>query len=1073
MKKITFLFLAMVAFCWQSNAQIFIEENLDSGLPTGWNQVSYFTNTTANYLCEGSGNFADNMYGSASNNGVFTSPNYAGISNATDTNVTFEWLSRPYQTNAIDYIIHVEYSTDDGTNWNSVSSFAVTTEEACTTYSETIPAASLPTSSDFKFRIRGDWQSGDSYFYLDNIYITQVISCPQPSALTATSISSSSAVLGWTENGSASLWNVEVVTAGTAATGTATDSGVANGFSKTGLMAATDYEFYVQADCSGDISAWAGPFAFTTICTSITPEYNADMSLNVPNCWDEADSGDATSGPADLGSGTWYASNHNGTPSNSINLWQSFRSDWIISPVFDLSAAAPSELKVYVALTNGYSSGTGEQMGSDDEVKLLMTTDNGTTWTTMQTWAQGSEPSEAGIEVTYDLTAVTGNVQFAFLGSEGTVDDSEDVYFHVSKFQVRETPSCVEPSALMATNITATTANLGWTLGGSEALWDIEWGVTGFTQGTGTTVTGATVNPHPLSGLTSETSYDFYVRADCGSGTSAWAGPFSFTTPCATLVPDQLEDFTTGFVPTACWNEATSGTPATGPSGLGGGNWSTDGFGNNGTTGAVRINLYSANVEDWILTPSYDLSTGGPHQMEFDFGVFGYNSTAAATLGSDDQIQVLISTDNGTTWVNLATYDNTYVTDAAGNHEVFDLTAYSGTVQFGIWATDGSTNDAEDNDIFIDNFQVRAIPSCGDVSNIMTSNITATSADLSWTASASAETAWEYVVQTAGTGTPAAAGTASATPSASASALTAETDYEVYVRANCGGSFGSWIGPVNFTTPCAAESAAYTADMSANVPDACWNEAGSGEVAAGPSGLGASSWKAGRAFTDADGNVVNSNVMNLYQGNSAREWLISPVFDLDAIGASGLLVKVAVTDYSGSGTSAATATDTMGSDDEVQLVMTTDNGTTWTNVTTWNVGNQPDVTGTDYILDLSGMTGSVQFAFFASDGTVDDLEDYDFHVGTFEVSNAVLSTVSFDNEAAFTYHPNPVKNTLTLNAQNTIDNVTMYNMLGQVVLNAKPNNVDSELDMSNLKSGAYFVKVTIANNTKTIKVIKQ
>jgi hypothetical protein len=77
------------------------------------------------------------------------------------------------------------------------------------------------------------------------------------------------------------------------------------------------------------------------------------------------------------------------------------------------------------------------------------------------------------------------------------------------------------------------------------------------------------------------------------------------------------------------------------------------------------------------------------------------------------------------------------------------------------------------------------------------------------------------------------------------------------------------------------------------------------------------------------------------------------------------------------------------------------------------------------------------------------------------------------DKAAFTYFPNPVKNTLTLNAQNTIENVTMYNMLGQVVLKVTPNAISSDLDMSNLQTGTYFVQVMIANVTKTIRVIKQ
>ncbi|WP_179335548.1 T9SS-dependent choice-of-anchor J family protein [Winogradskyella costae] len=88
-------------------------------------------------------------------------------------------------------------------------------------------------------------------------------------------------------------------------------------------------------------------------------------------------------------------------------------------------------------------------------------------------------------------------------------------------------------------------------------------------------------------------------------------------------------------------------------------------------------------------------------------------------------------------------------------------------------------------------------------------------------------------------------------------------------------------------------------------------------------------------------------------------------------------------------------------------------------------------------------------------------------------TNQVLSTINYESEAAFTYYPNPVKNTLTLNAQNTIEQVAMYNMLGQEVLRTNPNAVDSDLDMSNMAIGAYFVKVTIANVTETIRVIKQ
>ena len=91
-------------------------------------------------------------------------------------------------------------------------------------------------------------------------------------------------------------------------------------------------------------------------------------------------------------------------------------------------------------------------------------------------------------------------------------------------------PVCTDPSALSVANITNTSANLGWTENGTATTWNIEYGATGFTQGSGTAINGTTTNPHALSGLTPNTNYEFYVQADCGSIESTWSGPFTFTT---------------------------------------------------------------------------------------------------------------------------------------------------------------------------------------------------------------------------------------------------------------------------------------------------------------------------------------------------------------------------------------------------------------------------------------------------------------------------------------------------------------------------------------------------------------
>ncbi|OUR95095.1 hypothetical protein A9Q87_00705 [Flavobacteriales bacterium 34_180_T64] len=93
--------------------------------------------------------------------------------------------------------------------------------------------------------------------------------------------------------------------------------------------------------------------------------------------------------------------------------------------------------------------------------------------------------------------------------------------------------------------------------------------------------------------------------------------------------------------------------------------------------------------------------------------------------------------------------------------------------------------------------------------------------------------------------------------------------------------------------------------------------------------------------------------------------------------------------------------------------------------------------------------------------------------GTFEVSaySGTLSAGDFE-ATSFKYYPNPVSNVLTLNAQSNIDMVVVNNMLGQEVLRATPNSLESEIDFTSLNAGAYFVNVSINGTSKVIRIIK-
>ena len=119
-------------------------------------------------------------------------------------------------------------------------------------------------------------------------------------------------------------------------------------------------------------------------------------------------------------------------------------------------------------------------------------------------------------------------------------------------------------------------------------------------------------------------------------------------------------------------------------------------------------------------------------------------------------------------------------------------------------------------------------------------------------------------------------------------------------------------------------------------------------------------------------------------------------------------------------------------------------------------------------LTLTGLTpGSTIFARVWEFGG-DNTEPF-----AISAYNGTLSTSTFEDASEFTYFPNPVRNELTLKSQNNIENISVFNMLGQEVIRTAPNALETVLDTNALTQGAYFVQVTVNNVTKTVRIIKQ
>ncbi|WP_310990956.1 GEVED domain-containing protein [Aequorivita marina] len=74
--------------------------------------------------------------------------------------------------------------------------------------------------------------------------------------------------------------------------------------------------------------------------------------------------------------------------------------------------------------------------------------------------------------------------------------------------------------------------------------------------------------------------------------------------------------------------------------------------------------------------------------------------------------------------------------------------------------------------------------------------------------------------------------------------------------------------------------------------------------------------------------------------------------------------------------------------------------------------------------------------------------------------------------SSFTFYPNPVEDQLSLKANTPIEQVEVYNLVGQIVIQEQPNALESNLATDQLQTGVYLMKVTIDGNQKTFRVVK-
>ncbi len=93
------------------------------------------------------------------------------------------------------------------------------------------------------------------------------------------------------------------------------------------------------------------------------------------------------------------------------------------------------------------------------------------------------------------------------------------------------------------------------------------------------------------------------------------------------------------------------------------------------------------------------------------------------------------------------------------------------------------------------------------------------------------------------------------------------------------------------------------------------------------------------------------------------------------------------------------------------------------------------------------------------------------------VDNVYFSTVSlatdrFETTTAAVY-PNPTHSALNISADKSIESIAVFNLLGQQVLYAQPQNPTTTLDISSFQEGVYLVKITVDGVVNTSRIVKK
>lgn len=94
-------------------------------------------------------------------------------------------------------------------------------------------------------------------------------------------------------------------------------------------------------------------------------------------------------------------------------------------------------------------------------------------------------------------------------------------------------------------------------------------------------------------------------------------------------------------------------------------------------------------------------------------------------------------------------------------------------------------------------------------------------------------------------------------------------------------------------------------------------------------------------------------------------------------------------------------------------------------------------------------------------------------LGTVNISARALSTNDFEI-AGLSVYPNPAQDAWNIKTKNiNMSSIEVFDILGKNIMSLKPEATEATINASQLKSGLYFAKISTANGSSSLKLVKQ